>query len=81
MLEEAIKELRKQLAIKLGNFGLTTAIRVGDKKALSIQLGIEALRKLQLLREITDSRILITAVRELLPSETDNPPAKQPDKI
>ena len=46
-VDEAIKNLRKQLAMRLGNMNLIAAIRLGDKRAASIQLGIEALEREQ----------------------------------
>lgn len=49
-LEEAIKNLRKQLAIRLGNMNLTTAIKLGDKRVEAIELGIEALERINNIR-------------------------------
>jgi len=68
MPEEAIKNLRRQLAVRLGNISLATAIHSGDKRALSIQLGIEALERLVAIRQ-SDNRECFHCSRPL-PSET-----------
>ena len=50
-IEEAIEHLRRQLATQVGRANLKAAIKLGDRKAESMQLGIEALERMQDARE------------------------------
>jgi len=66
-IEEAIKNLRRQLALRIGNISLAEAIRSGDKRAIAIQLGIEALELYYELRGCT--AIDVEDIPSRLPSE------------
>ena len=66
-LDEAIENLRKELTLRLGGNSLKLAMQYGNKRVAPIQLGIEALERLEVVRDILDTNL----VKSLLPSETE----------